>query len=196
MPLIAGTRLGPYEITSSLGAGGMARSTRHAIHASTARSLSRSCRNTRMAIAVRDGKLTPLVTTPFRKGNPSVSPNGKWLAYTSDESGGTEVYVQPYPALDQRWQVSTSGGDQPVWSRNGRELFFRAGGKMMAVDIEDTSSFVASSPRPVFDDHFDSTQSAGHTCYDVSPDGKTFLMVTRPTTAQGAITHLNVVLNR
>jgi Tol biopolymer transport system component len=147
------------------------------------------------AISVRDGKVTPVVTSPFRNANPALSPDGRWLAYTSDESGRPEVYVQPFPTPSGRSQVSTAGGTQPVWARNGRELFYRGSGKMMSVDVGAAGSFSPSAPRALFDDRFDSTQGEGHTCYDVMPDGKNFIMVTKTSAAQGAVTHLNIVLD-
>ena len=87
------------------------------------------------SVGVANGKLTPLLTTPFRNTTPALSPDGRWLAYASDESGQPEVYVQPFPSMQGRTQVSAGGGLEPVWSRNGRELYYRGKGKIMAVGV-------------------------------------------------------------
>jgi serine/threonine-protein kinase len=91
-----------------------------------------------------DSEVAPLLATMFGEANAEVSPDGRWLAYDSDESGKLEVYVRPFPTVDAgRWQVSTGGGAQPVWARSGRELFYRSGDAVLSVPIEASSSFVA-----------------------------------------------------
>ena len=77
-------------------------------------------------------KASPLPESGFDKAAPQISPDGRWLAYASDESGRPEVYVQSFPALDHKWRISLGGGEEPRWSRDGRQLFFRHGDKMMA----------------------------------------------------------------
>jgi hypothetical protein len=77
----------------------------------------------------------PFLQTPFNELVSKFSPDGRWIAYVSDESGRNEVYVQAYPGRDAKWQISTDGGAEPVWSRRGNELFCRNGGKMMAAAI-------------------------------------------------------------
>jgi Tol biopolymer transport system component len=107
-----------------------------------------------------------------------LSPDGRWLAYVSNESGGYEVYVQPFPGPGRKWQVSTEGGTEPVWSRNGRELFYRSGRKMMAVDIATGPAFAAGIPKMLFDgDYARLTTVFGGQNYDVTPDGQHFIMV-------------------
>ena len=101
------------------------------------------------------------------------SPDGRWLAYTSDESGRPEVYVQPFPGHGGKWQISTAGGGQPVWNRNGKELFYAsADNKLMAVDVKADSGFEAGTPRALFDVH---VKSINGWKYDISPDGQRFL---------------------
>jgi len=101
------------------------------------------------------------------------SPDGRWLAYTSDESGRPEVYVQPFPGHGGKWQISTAGGGQPVWNRNGKELFYAsADNKLMAVDVKADSSFEVGTPRALFDVHL---KSINGWKYDISPDGQRFL---------------------
>jgi Tol biopolymer transport system component len=79
------------------------------------------------------------------------SPDGRWLAYISDESGRFETYLQPYPGPGGKRKISTDGGTEPVWNRNGKELFYRSRNKMMAVDIATRPSFVASKPHMLFE---------------------------------------------
>src|SRR5207249_3248871 len=103
--------------------------------------------------------------------NPDVSPDGRWLAYDSEESGVMEVWVRPFPGADDgRWQVSTSGGRQPVWSRDGRELFFLdREGFLTAVSVGSSAGFAASSPRRLLQNRYPSP--GFNRAYDVSPDG-------------------------
>jgi hypothetical protein len=126
----------------------------------------------------RDGERTakPLLTTPFTESLPFVSPDGRWLAYVSDESGRTEVYVRPYPALDAKCQVSVSGGDEPARSPVGGELFYREGAKMISVEVPAGPSFHAGKPRVLFQVDTARGSRQGRD-YDVSPDGRRFLML-------------------
>jgi hypothetical protein len=120
---------------------------------------------------------TPLVATKAEEQSPSLSPDGRWMAYVSNKTGRDEVFVVPFPdAGAAPWQVSTDGGTEPVWSRNGRELFYRdANDNLVAAEITGTSSFVVGrkrvlfSARPYFADPY-------HANYDVGPDGR-FLML-------------------
>jgi eukaryotic-like serine/threonine-protein kinase len=104
------------------------------------------------------------------------SPDGHWVAYISDESGRYEVYVQPYPGPGGKFQISTDGGTEPVWNPKGRELFYRTGDKMMAVDIRTQPSFSAGKPKMLFQGPYVPTR-ASFPYYDVSPDGEHFLMI-------------------
>ena len=140
-----------------------------------------------------DRKTQPFLRTPFVEGAPEFSPDGRWLAYVSDESGRFEIYVQPYPGPGGKWQISTDGGAEPVWNRNGRELFFRSGTKMMAVDITTQPAFAAGTPKMLFDRQFVSTPVPQTFRYfDVSSDGQRFLMVKQ---GEQAPTQISVVLN-
>ncbi len=120
------------------------------------------------------------------------SPDGHFLAYVSDESGRREVYVQPYPGPGGKLTISTDGGQEPVWSADGRELFYRNGNQMLAVAIRTEPTFSAGKPRLLFEGNYQ-LDAVGHPFYDVSPDGQRFLMV-RPK-GGGAPTQLYVVLN-
>jgi len=114
-------------------------------------------------------------TSKSEERNPAFSPDGRWLAYESDESGRFEVYVRPYPGPGDRYAISAAGGSEPVWARNGRELFFRSGDQMMVVDIGSQPSFTASRPRLLFTGVYSSAGS--RTSYDVSPDGQSFVLL-------------------
>jgi len=127
---------------------------------------------------------------------PEFSPGGRWLAYASDESGRIEIYVKPYPGPGGKWQISTEGGTEPKWNRNGRELFYRSGNKMMVVEISADPGFTAARPRQLFEGHYlvNGPRAAGAN-YDVSPDGQRFLMLKPVEEQQAAPTQINVVLN-
>lgn len=102
------------------------------------------------------GEVTPLVRTTFTEGRAYLSPDGRWLAYQSNESGQNQIYVQPFPELDSgRWQVSPAGGAEPAWARNGRELFYLDGaGGLMTVPIQTQPAFSAGNPTKLFDAPF------------------------------------------
>jgi serine/threonine-protein kinase len=132
--------------------------------------------------------------TPFNESAPQFSPDGRWLAYISDESGRFEIYVQPYPGSGGKWQISTEGGTEPAWNPNGRELFYRSGEKMMATDITTQPSFSAGKPRVLFEGQYIPTPGTAPN-YDVSPDGQHFLMLKSSGSEQVGPTQINVVLN-
>jgi Tol biopolymer transport system component len=134
----------------------------------------------------------PWLHTPFNERGPRLSPDGRWLAYISNESGRDEVYVQPFPGPGGKWQISVSGGTEPVWSHTGGEIFFRSGDKMMAVSVASGGSFSAETPRVLFEGRFVPSRR-GDAAYDVSSDDRRFLMLQRD--LQSVATHLNVILN-
>ena len=148
-------------------------------------------------------RTTPLLQTPFTEYNPEVSPDGRWLAYESNESGQFEVYVRPFPDVAAgRWQVSTGGGRQPLWARNGRELFYLSlptAGQIMAVPIQPGPTFSFGNPQMVVDKPFGGTPGStavtlsGRT-YDVSVDGQRFLMIKSPVPAHATDTGQIVVV--
>ncbi len=124
----------------------------------------------------------PILRTRFNEAQPEFSPDGSWLAYTSDESGRQEVYVQPYPGPGNRQPISTDGGREPVWSRNGRELFFMTlpqGNltRMMAVPVTTGPTLVAGTPHTLFEGPY-VTQNIIR-LYNVAPDGSRFLLIRR-----------------
>lgn len=132
--------------------------------------------------------------TPATEGTPRFSPDGRWLAYVSDESGRPEIYVQPYPGPGGKWQISTDGGMEPAWNPNGRELFYRIGNRMMAVPVTTQPAFSAGRPSMLFEgEYLASPFPQTGVTYDVTPDGQRFLMVKDAQTTSAA--QINVVVN-
>jgi eukaryotic-like serine/threonine-protein kinase len=145
-------------------------------------------------LRLSDRKALPFLRTPFNESVPRFSPDGRWLAYISNESGRYEIYVQPYPGPGGKWQISTEGGTEPTWNPNGRELFYRSGDKMMAVEIATQPSFSASKPRVLFEGRYEPSPATSPN-YSVSPDGQRFLMLKSAEQEAAAPTQINVVLN-
>lgn len=141
-------------------------------------------------------KPQPFLQPPFNEGAPIFSPDGRWLAYQSDETGRQEIYVRPFPGPGGKWQISTEGSTEPMWARNGRELFYRGGDKMMAAAIETKPVFAASKPKLLFEGHYERgiLSFSFQPNYDVSPDGQRFLMI-KASEQESMATQLNVVLN-
>jgi len=134
----------------------------------------------------------PFLKTPFSEGWMEFSPNGRWVAYTSNESGRWEVYVRPFPGPGGKVQISSEGGTEAVWSRNGRELFYRNRARMMAVAVSMEPTFSAAKPRLLFEGRYEMGVVSGMINYDVSRDGERFLMLKSSGAAEPP---LDVVLN-
>ena len=126
-----------------------------------------------------DGERSPelLIQTPFFERRAAVSPDSRWLAYMSNESGQEEVYVQPFPDLDGRWQISTNGGIAAVWGPDGRELFYRNGQAILRVPIDTEGPFAPGNPEVLFEGPYLPGASGFGNNYDLAPDGQRFLMV-------------------
>lgn len=142
----------------------------------------------------------PLLPGPGNRIEAVFSPDGRWIAYVSDESGVNEVYVQSITGQGAKSQISSGGGSQPLWSRNGRELFYRAGGNMMAAEVNAGAAFSASKPRVLFKGDFESQIGPlpdASPNYDVSSDGQRFLMIQpeEPAKVAPATPGLHLVLN-
>jgi serine/threonine-protein kinase len=135
-----------------------------------------------------------LAMPSINEGVPQFSPDGNWVAYVSDESGREEIYVTAYPGPAQKVPISTDGGKEPVWNPNGRELFYRSGSKMMAVDIATQPAFARSRPRELFRGDYVPMAGPGSN-YDVSRDGRRFLMIQRSARENATPTQIVVVLN-
>jgi eukaryotic-like serine/threonine-protein kinase len=142
-----------------------------------------------------DRKARPFLQTPYNEYAPAFSPDGRWLAYGSDETGRPEIYVRPFPGPGGKVQISTDGGVQPVWARNGRELFYRNGDKMMVAGVVEAQPvFAAAKPKSLFEGHYETGAFPFEPNYDISPDGQRFLMI-EGGEQEPAATQLNVVLN-
>jgi len=141
-----------------------------------------------------DSTLTPLLTTPAREGSPALSPDGKWLAYVSDESGKPEVYVRPFPEVGSaKWQVSLSGGFTPVWAHSGKELFYLDDARaLIAVTIQPGPTFTFSGQRVLFSASAYSFVG-GYPTFDVAPDDRRFVMIR--SVAPSAETELVLIQN-
>lgn len=130
----------------------------------------------------------PLLHASFYEENAEFSPDGRWLAYQTNESGQSEIYVRPFPQIESgRWQVSTGGGRQPMWSRNGRELFYvdMKTQSLMAAAVQATATFASATPVRVLDMRPYFVSPLGRP-FDVSLDGKSFLMIKNARTAAEA----------
>ncbi|MGH9602559.1 MAG: TolB family protein, partial [Terriglobales bacterium] len=140
-----------------------------------------------------DRKPRPFLQTPFNEIDPKISPDGRWIAYTSDETGREEVYVQSLEGPGGKYQISSGGGFGSLWQRNARELFYRTGNKVMVVTVTTRPGFAASSPRLLFEGTYD-IHPRREGMWDVSPDGQHFLMV-KPRGGEAVQSQLRVVLN-
>src|SRR5262245_38640765 len=129
-------------------------------------------------IPAKGGKPAPLLVTPFNEYAGRLSPDGQWIAYASDESGRPEVYVQRFPSLTDKSQISTQGGSEPQWRSDGRELFYvTANRTLAAVPVETASRFSAERPAKLFDDIVDTSLGSMHAVhYSPAPDGQRFLV--------------------
>ncbi len=153
-----------------------------------------------MVVALEgDRKPTPIVQTRFAEMNGEVSPDGRWLAYQANDSGQFQIYIRPFPNVEQgRSLVSTGGGIRPAWSRNGRELFyFSADGALMAVPVNAGVTWYAGKPVKVLDRGYVGEGEMGARSFDVSADGKRFLMIREDPSLDSGIEigSLVVVLN-
>lgn len=101
-----------------------------------------------------DRKPVPLLHGPATEMEGRVSPDGRWLVYSSTETGRSEIYVGPFPDLAGKWMISTEGGQDPMWHPNGNELFFRNGDQVLAVDVSRTPVFKAGVPRVLLRGNF------------------------------------------
>jgi serine/threonine-protein kinase len=125
-----------------------------------------------------EGPPRTLLATAFDEARPALSPDGRWIAYESDETGQREIYVRPYPDVDTgKWQVSTNGGSQPIWSPDNGTLYFLSADQLMAAEVETDPTFRRRTPQALFG--LDGFQIAANSLrnYDISADGERFLMM-------------------
>jgi serine/threonine-protein kinase len=140
-----------------------------------------------------------LVRSPANQGRPAFSPDGRWVAYASSESGSSEIYVRSFSGkgsrADGRWQVSTGGGEQPVWSRMGGKLFFLANERIMVSEYQTVEgTFVAGKPR--LWSALPRVGNTGFSRFDVAPDGNRIAILIRPQTdADEQMPRMTLLLN-
>ena len=135
------------------------------------------------ALSLPERKATPILQTEFFEKAGALSPDGRWLAYHSDESGRPEVYVQPFPGLGSKWRISREGGVYPLWRGDGKEIFFTTDdGKVMAVDVSSATTFAAGDPKLLFTARLKhgSARALLSRDYDVTSDGQRFLVTVAP----------------
>ncbi len=144
----------------------------------------------------KPGEPKPFLNSPFSEVGPAFSPDGRWLAYHSNESGNYEVYVRPFPGPGGKWQISTGGGGYPTWSRNGKELFYRTpdNGIMVVNYTASGDSFRAEKPRLWSPGQF--IRLGRGVSFDLHPDGKRFAVLKAPgTESQPAVNKVSFVFN-
>ena len=146
-------------------------------------------------LTMPDLQAKPLIQSPFLVRNAQFSPDTKYVAYASSETGTWEIYVSPFPSFGSKWQVSRGGGEEPRWRRDGKELFYLApDGKLMATEVKTAAGFEAAFPVPLFQTHARQAISAmDFFSYDVTGDGQKFLINTKMDMSNTA--PLAVILN-
>jgi serine/threonine-protein kinase len=146
----------------------------------------------------KPGEPKPFVNSAFDERLPAFSPDGRWLAYVSNESGNYEVYVRPFPGPGGKWQVSTGGGNYPEWSNNGKEFFYRSlvDNKIMAVSYAAFGeSFHGDKPQLWSPGQF-ADLGTGIYAFDLHPDGKRFAVLKAPGTEQtAAVNKVSFIFN-
>jgi serine/threonine-protein kinase len=148
-------------------------------------------------IAVLDvpsGRMTPFLNSQFDETFPDFSPDGRWIAYSSDESKRDEVYVRAFPGPGMKQQVSSEGGEEPLWARNGKQLFYRRQDQVWVVDVRTDGGFAMSKPRLLFEKP---GYGSGNPirAYDLSLDSQRFLMVKVEQRKPTPVTEMTLVLN-
>jgi eukaryotic-like serine/threonine-protein kinase len=140
-----------------------------------------------------DRKPKALLATQFDERRPALSPDGKWMVYQSNESSQFELFVRPFPNVEGgRWQVSAGGGSSPIWSPDGREIYYRQGQTIQHVAVKTSPVFSAGTPSQLFQTTLP-VDSAGMS-YGIAPDGKQFLVV-KPASGTTGPVEYRVVLN-
>jgi len=132
-----------------------------------------------------------IIGTESHEWAAAFSPDSRWISYVSDKDGKYQVYVQPYPAMDKAWQISDDFGEEPVWSADGKELFYRSGDRWMVVSISTEPEFAAGTPRVLFEGLY---FNAPGVSYDVAPDGQHFLVL-QPEYDSSQVREIHVVTN-
>ncbi len=147
-----------------------------------------------LMLETRSGRVRPFLNSQFNEMYPEFSPDGRWIAYSSNESKRDEVYVASFPMPGMKHQVSSQGGEEPLWARNGKQLFYRWKDQVWVVDVRTDGGFSTGKPRLLFERP---GYSGGITirAYDLSQDGQRFLMVKREQRKPTPVTEMILVLN-
>jgi eukaryotic-like serine/threonine-protein kinase len=143
---------------------------------------------------IRSGSVKPFLNSQFGERDPDLSANGRWIAYSSDESGSREVYARPFSGSGMKRQVSNDGGAEPLWAKNNKQLFYRRQDQVWVVDVGTEGELTTSKPRMLFEKS--GYQSCGPIrCYDLSHDGQRFLMVKLEQSKSTPVTEMILVQN-
>jgi Tol biopolymer transport system component len=145
----------------------------------------------------RPGATEAFLRTPVLEYQAVFSPDGRWIAYGSSESPTPEIYVRPFPANPSggKWQISSGGGDYPIWSQNGQELFYQGSDGIMAVAYTAKGGTFTANKARVWSDHNIFRPVGTESAYDLAPDGKRFAVFESTESAKKADTHVNLILN-
>jgi serine/threonine-protein kinase len=147
-----------------------------------------------LLLDLKSRRVTPFLNSRSSEGYPVFSPDGRWLAYRSDESGRQEVYVRPFPNPGGKWKLSLEGGTEPLWARNGKQLFYRWQDQVWAVDVRTDADFTPGKPRLVFDvPGYRMSNPIGG--WDISLDGQRFLMAKLDDRKPTPVTEMILVQN-
>jgi hypothetical protein len=137
--------------------------------------------------------MKPFLNSKFNETHPEVSPDGRWIAYCSDESKRNEIYVRPVSGSGPKYQVSSQGGSEPLWARNDRQLFYRWQEQVWVVDVQVDGSFMTSKPRLLFEKLYAGGNPGRG--WDLSLDGQRFLMVRGEEKKLTAVNEITFVQN-
>jgi hypothetical protein len=143
---------------------------------------------------MKSHRVTPFLNSKATEGYPEFSPDGCWLAYSSDESGREEVWVRPFPGPGGRWQISKEGGTQPIWSKDRKQLFYRQANQVWVADVRTEGGFSVDKPRLLFE-QAGLLKSSPIRCWDLWPGGQGFLMVKSEERKLHPVTEIILVQN-
>jgi serine/threonine protein kinase len=147
-----------------------------------------------LLLDMKSHRVTPFLDSKIWAGWPEISPDGRWLAYASNESGSLEVWVRPFPGKSGRWQISNNTGQEPIWSKDGKQLFYRRMGQVWVADIQTEGSFSAGKPRLLFEQPGLATNNPLRS-WDLYPDGQGFLMMKIGETKRQPVKEIVLVQN-